>query len=90
MAKTKTGPEEGQPAQATGVVAPVEGVNTPTQDTLDPRPRKARALVDVKLGEVVIRSGHLVEADAETIAALADQVDTHPDAVAYCEKITNG
>lgn len=43
---------------------------------------EARALVD--LPDFGIKSGELIQADAETLAALADSgaVDLHPEAVA--------
>ena len=51
-----------------------------------PRPTKARVLVDVTVKGKLYRSGSLLEADAEVIESLGAQVDTHPDAVAYCER----
>lgn len=52
-----------------------------------PRPTKARVLVDVMVGGELYLSGSLLEADADVIEILGDQVDTHPDAVAYAEKL---
>lgn len=52
-----------------------------------PRPTKARVLVDVTVNGELHRSGALLEADAEVIKELGDRVDTHPDAVAYAEKL---
>lgn len=52
--------------------------------------KEARALVDVVVNDKPYRSGELLTADAEVIASLGDQVDAHPDAVAYCKGLTNG
>ena len=55
-----------------------------------PLPTKARVLVDVTVAGELYCSGMLLQAAADIIAGLGDQVDVHPEAVAYCEKITNG
>jgi hypothetical protein len=48
---------------------------------------KARVLVDVIVDGNLCRSGSLLEADADVIENLGAQVDTHPDAIAYAEKV---
>ncbi|SHL10524.1 hypothetical protein SAMN05216428_10187 [Nitrosospira sp. Nsp11] len=71
---------------------------TPDPNTPDPEqpkpektplPTKARVLIDVTVAGKLHCSGTLLQADAEVIASLGDQVDTHPEAVAYCEKTNN-
>lgn len=52
--------------------------------------KEARVLVDVTVNGELYRSGELLIADADVIASLGDQVDTHPAAVAYCKGVTNG
>jgi hypothetical protein len=79
MAKNKI------PAPAAPETA-LEPVATEAELVEAPRPTKARVLVDVMVGDDLIRSGSLLEADADVIESLGDQVDMHPDAVAYCEK----
>lgn len=49
------------------------------------RPTKARVLVDVTVDGTFYSSGSLLQADADVIAGLANQVDTHPEAVAFAE-----
>lgn len=44
---------------------------------------KARVLVDCELG----KCNDVVEIDAKQAKALADKVDTDPDAVAYAESL---
>jgi len=48
--------------------------------------KEARVLVDVVVNDKAYRSGELLIADADVIASLGDQVDTHPDAVAFCKE----
>lgn len=43
--------------------------------------------MDVTVNGKLYPSGSLLEADAEVIKDLGDQVDSHPDAVAYAEKL---
>lgn len=57
------------------------------ESVITARPKKARVLVDVTVGEELYPSGSLLEADADVIESLGAQVDTHPDAVAYAEKL---
>jgi hypothetical protein len=51
---------------------------------------EARVLIDVTVGGELYLSGSLLTADADVIASLGDQVDAHPDAVAYCKGLNNG
>ena len=68
-------------------VLPASGpeISESPKEPQKPRSTKARLLVDLTVAGVLYRSGELLEADADVIAALGDQADTHPDAVAYCE-----
>lgn len=67
--------------------AVAEPVANETEAVDAPRPKKARVLVDVTLNGKLYPSGSLLEADAGVIETLGAQVDTHPDAVAYAEKL---
>jgi hypothetical protein len=52
--------------------------------------KEARVLVDLTVNGKLYRSGELLTADTDVIVLLGDQVDPHPDAVAYCKGLNNG
>src|SRR5687768_16256859 len=80
---------EAQAEQVASIEEIEPEINVPETQTPETQeagfPAEARVLVDVMVNGVLVRSGSLLVVDAEAIASLGDQVDAHPDAVAYCK-----
>jgi hypothetical protein len=62
-----------------------EEFTPPVEEAPVALPTKARVLSSFSVDGVQYHPNDLIEAEAELIAGLGGNVDTHKDAVAYCE-----